>query len=107
MTPNDLIKKFIFDGLLLQDSFERLEKEGISVRGGKDIIPIDRIEESDFSPRIMHDANKMSSVYVVFYCLENSVRELITARLSERHGIDWWNACVPQKIKDSVNMLTS
>jgi hypothetical protein len=43
----------------------------------------------------------------VFYCLENSVRELITARLSERHGIDWWNACVPQKIKDSVNMLTS
>ena len=105
MNSTDQLKKFVFDGLLLEDSFERLENEGISVRGGRHSIPVERIDETDFSPRIIHDANRMSSIYIVFYCLENSVRELITDRLSERQGVDWWEVCVPNKIKESVQKL--
>lgn len=105
MNSTDQLKKFIFDGLLLEDSFERLESEGISVRRGRHEISIERIDETDFSPRIIHNANQMSSIYIVFYCLENSVRELITERLSERKGVDWWEVCVPKKIKDAVNKL--
>ena len=33
------------------------------------------------------------------YGFENSVRELITARLFENHGVDWWNTCVPTAVK--------
>lgn len=105
MNSTDQLKKFVFDGLLLEDSFERLEREGISVRGGRHEIPVERIDETDFSPRIIHAANRMSSIYIVFYCLENSVRELITDRLSERNGVDWWELCVPGKIKESVQKL--
>lgn len=105
MNHTDLLKKFVFDGLLLADTFERLEGDGITVRSGANEIPVERIDNSDFSPRIVHQANKMSSIYVVFFCLENSVRELITDRLAERHGVDWWEDCVPKKIKDAVASL--
>lgn len=106
MTSNlERLKNFVFNGILTEDSLLKLEKEGINVRPGSTIQPIARIEEADFSPRVIHDAGRMASVYIVFYCLENSVRELIIARLSERKGIDWWEACVPDKIKKNVKSL--
>lgn len=98
------LKKFIFDGMLVEDNFSRLEQEGITVRSGEKASVV-RISDADFSPKIIHSANRMASVYVLFFCLENAVRELITERLSERHGIDWWETCVPQKIKDAVKKL--
>jgi len=103
----DLLKKFVFNGLLLADTFERLEGAGITVRSGLNEIPVERLTNSDFSPRIVHQANKMSSIYIVFFCLENAVRELITDRLAERFGVDWWEECVPKKIRDSVAKLKS
>lgn len=99
------LKQFVFNAWLLDDSFERLEGEGISIRSGTTVIPVERIEETDFSPRVIHDANRMSTVYVAFFCLENSVRELITDRLAERYGVDWWERCVPEKIKKAVQKL--
>ncbi|MDO6477944.1 Swt1 family HEPN domain-containing protein [Alteromonas sp. 1_MG-2023] len=99
------LKQFVFNGILLEDSFDRLEGEGISIKQGHNEVPIERVEASDFTPRIIHQANKMSSIYTVFFCLENSVRELITDRLAERKGVDWWEICVPKKIKDSVQKL--
>lgn len=47
----------------------------------------------------------MATVFVAFFCLENSVRELIAERLLERRGIDWWDECVPAKIKTAVEKL--
>lgn len=99
------LKQLVFNGILLEDSFERLEQDGISIKRGHNVIPVERLDESDFSPTIIHRANKMASVYIVFFCIENSVRELITDRLAERKGVDWWEACVPKKIKDSVQSL--
>lgn len=99
------LKQFVFNAWLLDDSFERLEGEGISIRSGTTVIPVERIEETDFSPRVIHDANRMSTVYVAFFCLENSVRELITDRLAERYGVDWWEKRVPEKIKKAVQKL--
>jgi len=105
MTAIERLKQFVFNGILTEDSITNLEKQGISVRQGSQVQPIARIEETDFSPRVIHDASRMASIYIVFYCLENSVRELITARLAERKGIDWWDKCVPDKIKRNVNSL--
>ncbi|GAB1106499.1 MAG: hypothetical protein Sw2PiMacB_08030 [Shewanella algae] len=99
------LKQLVFNGILLEDSFERLEQDGISIKRGHNVIPVERLDESDFSPTIIHRANKMASVYIVFFCIENSVRELITDRLAERKGVDWWETCVPKKIKDSVQSL--
>lgn len=96
------IKEFVFNALLAQDSFNALEKEGISVSCSDDFVPISRVIERDFSPRVWNDATKMSSVYTALYCIENTIRNFIVERMSERHGIDWWEKTVPKKIKDAV-----
>jgi hypothetical protein len=96
------IKEFVFNALLTQDAFHNLEKEGIPISISKYFSPITRVVEQDFNPRIWHDANKMSSVYTALYCIENTIRTFIVERMSERHGINWWEVKVPQKIKDNV-----
>lgn len=100
-----LLKKLVFNGMLFENNLDELEKQGISARSGAKQETIIRIEEGSFSPRIMFQGNRMASIYTVFFCLENSVRELIQARLLERVGIDWWEKCVPLKIKKAAQKL--
>lgn len=98
-------KEFIFNGLLLQEDFQSLEKEGISIRASGDFSPVSRIIEADFSPKIWHNAIDMSSVYQSIFCIENTLRNFIVERMSERYGLDWWAQKVPKKIKDDVEKL--
>jgi hypothetical protein len=105
MTQHKKLKEFIFNGFLLEDSLERLEEDGISVKEGFKITEVERISDVEFSPKIIFHSAKMSSVFKVFFCLENSVRELIQERLSERYGIEWWELKIPSKIMDSVSKL--
>lgn len=99
------IKEFVFNALLVQDTFQSLEKEGISVSNGNDFIPVSRVVERDFSPRVWHDAISMSSVYTALFCIENTIRNFIVERMSERYGLEWWEVKVPKKIKESVVSL--
>jgi hypothetical protein len=101
----ELLKQFVFNGLLLGDTLARLEDQGISVRGHLIEDVVAGMQDRDFSPRIIYDANKMAGIYIAFFCLENAVRELIIERLLERHGIDWWNTKVPAKIRSAVEKL--
>lgn len=105
MTDYSQLQRFIFNAFLLEDTLDSLENEGITTSKRGRVIETSKIVESDFSPRVRSDAAKMSAVYDAFFCLENSVRELIVDRLAERHGADWWDSCVPKKIKDSVAAL--
>lgn len=93
------------NALFLNDSLDRLEEEGITVRSGKEVVAISDINVDDFSPAIRFQASQMREVYVGFFCLENAARELITQRLQERHGSSWWVQKVPKKIRDSVDTL--
>jgi hypothetical protein len=99
------LKQFVFNAILLEDTLDRLEESGISVRQNRTTAPVARIAETDFSPRIVHNAQKMASIYIAFFCLENAGRELISERLLERKGADWWNLCVPTKIRTAVEKL--
>lgn len=99
------IREFVFNALLLQDSFESLEKEGISVTSSSSFSPTQHVVESDFSPRIWHEATRMAAVYTSLYCIENTLRNFIVERMSECHGINWWEEKVPNKIKQSVISL--
>lgn len=99
------IREFVFNALLLQDSLNSLEKDGISIRVSEDIAPLNRVVEADFSPRVWYDAVNMSSVYTVLYCIENTVRNFIVERMSERYGINWWDQKVSKSIKDQVAKL--
>ncbi len=104
MSENKL-REFVFNGLLLNDTFNLLEKEGISVRQSGDFEPVSRVVEADFSPIIWHNAIDMASIYQSIFCIENTLRNFIVERMSERHGLDWWINKVPKKIQDDVKKL--
>gem|GEM_PF-286969 len=104
MSISDL-KRFVFDGVLVKDALTSLSKHGISVDVVTEKSVISRAEQMNFPLRIMNEAGKMASVFVLFFSVENSARELITQRLTERHGAEWWAAKVPQKIRDHVEKL--
>jgi hypothetical protein len=44
----------------------------------------------------------MADFYVLYYCLENTVRRLISERLREKHGANWWEVAVPAGIKAAM-----
>ncbi len=46
----------------------------------------------------------MSTNYAIFYCLENTIRELIAQRLEEEHGPDWWNKAVPEAVRKNADV---
>lgn len=95
----------VFKTWLLDDSLGKLEESGISVRGELNNQAIAEVRFADFSPVIRQRAIEMQHVYVAFFCLENAVRELISQRLVERHGANWWKEKVPAKIQDAVTKL--
>lgn len=100
-----MLRSFVFNAMLAENSLAQLGQEGISVRGSQASPPTISVDEIGFSPRILYEATKMSSVFMAFYCLENAARELIAERLLERKGADWWEAAVPSKIKLAVQKL--
>jgi Swt1-like HEPN len=44
----------------------------------------------------------MAAHYAIFYCLENSIRELIVQRLEEVHGSGWWDKAVPENLRKNA-----
>ncbi|MBX3628161.1 MAG: hypothetical protein KF892_24335 [Rhizobacter sp.] len=100
-----MLKQFVFNAMLAENSLSQLNEHGISVRGSVATPPTINVGEAGFSPRVVYEATQMASVFMAFFCLENSVRELITERLLARVGTDWWPSAVPQKIKTAVEKL--
>lgn len=101
-----IMRQFVFNGLLLSDSLEALKKQrGISVFEAGDTNQISRVVEADFSPIVWNNAINMSSVYQAIFCIENTLRNFIVERMSERHGLNWWEEKVSSNIKKSVDKL--
>ena len=99
------LKEFVFNGMLVEDSLVSLEQQGIKVTNDGDINIVNRVSQKDFNPRLWYNASKMSSVYIALYCAENMLRDFIVDRLSETKGIEWWEICVPKKVRDEVQKL--
>ena len=55
-----------------------------------------------YSADLRRQADAMSQYYRIFYCLENTIRDLVESQLEEAYGEDWWDEHVPDNIKSSV-----
>lgn len=51
---------------------------------------------------LRRQAVEMSQYYRIFYCLENSIRDLVESQMEEAYGEDWWDEHVVEKIRDAV-----
>lgn len=56
-----------------------------------------------FERSIRAEASRMAQHYSLFYCLEKSVRQLITDILHDAEGVSWWDSqLIPDDIKKAV-----
>lgn len=56
----------------------------------------------DFSADLRASAMNALPAYVAFFCFENSARELVSERLTERKGAGWWEEAASKPLKTKV-----
>jgi len=56
-----------------------------------------------FSPEVRDEAFRMRAHYELFYCLEKSIRDLVSEKLNSKYGTAWWDDAVPEAVKENVN----
>ncbi|WP_370272489.1 Swt1 family HEPN domain-containing protein [Pseudooceanicola nitratireducens] len=49
-------------------------------------------EYAQFEQDLRREAALMSEFYEIFYCLENSIRRLVSDVLTDAEGADWWTS---------------
>lgn len=98
----DRVRLFGMRNLMLEADLVALEKSGIDL-GHSQTLKVDELVDTDlFEAEILHAAKRMADFYVLYYSLENSIRRLISGRLHEVHGANWWELKVPAGVKASV-----
>ena len=106
MRPEQAIKLFGLNNLAIEADVRRIETDfGIDLgRHTKNESNLDQTYYPQFSERIRNEASRMANNYIIFYCLENSIREIITERLKEEYGLNWWNMdnVVPSAAKENA-----
>ena len=46
--------------------------------------------------------SQMAKNYDIFYCLEKTIRKMVSEKMTTSIGDDWWNMKVVQHVKDEV-----
>ena len=85
------LRNFGMSGLLVTEEIRNVETQfGLELGHVKS----DTVSESQYYPQfeqaVRREAARMSGHYEVFYCLETSIRKLITATLRDADGANWW-----------------
>lgn len=103
----DAIKAFGMTNQMLSADLSGIA-DSLGIELGHIITPADKTEEAyypQFSSRIRAEALRMAKHYELFYCLEQSIREMVDGSLTDsKNTTEWWSTdCVPQHIKIEVN----
>lgn len=96
------LKVFGMQNLMLETDLIKLEKQGIEIGKKENINKSELVDVELFEMDIRREARKMADFYVLYYCIENSVRRLISETLSEKYGQDWWDLKAPIGVKETV-----
>lgn len=100
---NVSLEKWLFRALMFEAGSEKLRAAGIRLGADTTEVEARLLEEvlSPFSVPLRGEAMRMTRIYALMYCFENSVRELIGDRLEDRLGAEWWvSTAVPKKLRE-------
>jgi hypothetical protein len=105
MSSGTSVRDFVFRGILAIDSLQQLEHTGVYIREAhkRHGRALSELSFAEFSQPIQDGAEKMSRLYVAFFCFENSAREFIAQRMRDAHGPTWWDTKVPTNIRSKVD----
>lgn len=81
---------------------ERFRAAGIRLGADLREVEFRMLEEvlNPFPVSVRNSALRMTRLYAMIFCFENSVREVVKDRLEEKHSVDWWEKGVPKKVRD-------
>jgi Swt1-like HEPN len=103
MKSDHLFKLFGHNNIFLEAEIRRVEQDlNVDFGHRQDTEEEDKTYFPQFSQRLRDEAARMARHYIIFYCLENYIRELITARLLDLHGPDWWNVAVNETVRENA-----
>lgn len=57
---------------------------------------------SQIDVNLRTQAARMGEYYRIFYMLENFIREFVVEIVENEHGDEWWDICVPERIRESA-----
>ena len=103
---DDLVRSFGMSGFLITDDLTRVEKKFSLALGHMSTASGSPVAEKLklFEQRTQNEAAEMAVYYQLFYCLEKSIRDLISENLRENASETWWDSeRVPPAIKEEVN----
>jgi hypothetical protein len=99
----NLIKLFGITNQFAELDLDRVEGTfQIDLGRKKSKVEKDNIYYPQFELEIRNEAKMMARHYEIFYCLEKSIRDLITTTLETSAGDTWWDEKVPPIVKDEV-----
>jgi hypothetical protein len=99
----NLLKLFGITNQFAELDLDRVENTfQIDLGRKKSKIEKDNIYYPQFELEIRTEAKMMARHYEIFYCLEKSIRDLITNTLESSAGENWWDEKVPQIVKEEV-----
>ena len=101
------LRNFGMSGYLLTEELKNIEAQ-FGVELGH--VQSDSVSESEYYPQfeqaVRREAAHMSGHYEVFYCLETSIRKLITATLRDAEGANWWQSGrIQENIQQNVEVV--
>lgn len=104
MNASDAVKLFGLNNLLIETEIQGLQKALDVDLGhlGRSASEAEKAFYPQFPERLRREADSMARHYALFYCLENSIREMVVARMEDIHGADWWKLAVPEPIRNNV-----
>jgi hypothetical protein len=82
-------------------SRERVEFAKSKLETEADSLIDEYIRQINFDT--IHNADRMSEFYRLFYALENDIRDLVGDTLQSTGGDEWWESAVPQSVRDNAN----
>ncbi len=104
MKKEDALRLFSLNNFAIEADLRRIAHEYDLDIGRKSEGP-EQVEHDyypQFPEQLRHEAAAMATHYTIFYCLENSIRQLVAQRLEEAHGSQWWDAAVPNTVRTNA-----
>lgn len=108
MNFEDHIKAFGMTNMLIESDLDQIEKRhGVTLGRNNNGSNTEEGIESTYFPQfenaLRQEAKEMAENYELFYCLEKTIRSMISEMLEAKEGAEWWNnKVIPQHIYGEV-----
>lgn len=102
---DDFVRSFGMSGYLITEELKKVEQQfGIELGHTRNLEDASAVQYyPQFEQEVRAEAAEMSQHYELIYCLEQSIRKLITETLHDAVGADWWNSGkIPEEIHKQV-----